>query len=128
MSFKGYELISLCGFGKRNEPGYWETYSQILVLPVKLKQYQSSKQFWGLNEDDILILLQKCNYLDSGIREMSFVGLVVKNIDATDFVEIEMNEIGVVKFNPDVEVGSVVRIKGLDTNEFIKSYLKINGL
>jgi len=128
MNFEGYELVSLCGFGRRDEKGYWETYSQYLVMPAKQEQYQSLKQFWELSDNDALILLQKCDYLDSGIRDMSFVGLVAKKVDVTDFVEIEMNKIGVIKFNPGVDVGSVVRIKGLDTGTFIKSYLKRLGL
>ena len=127
MDFKGYELISLCGFCERDKPGYWETYSQNLILPDKQKQLQSFKELWALNENDVFILLQKCNYLDSAIREMSFVGLVAKKIDVTNFVEIEMNKFGVIKFNPDVNDGSVVRIKGINTNEFIKSFLKVNG-
>ncbi|MEA1988954.1 MAG: hypothetical protein U9N57_07090 [Pseudomonadota bacterium] len=128
MSFKGYELISLCGFGKREEKGYWETYSQNLVLSDKEKQYKSLKQLWDLNDDDIFILLQKCNYLDSGIREMSFVGLAAKKTDAEEFEEIEINGLGVIKFNPNVDSGTVVRIKDIETSDFIQSYFKLNRI
>lgn len=126
--FKGYELISLCGFGKREEKGYWETYSQNLVMSDKQKQYQSLKQSWDLNDDDILILLQKCDYLDSGVREMSFVGLVAKKTDAQEYEEVEINELGVIKFNPNVDAGTTIRIKEVKTHDFIQSYFKLNRI
>ncbi|GAB6071032.1 hypothetical protein JCM30760_21290 [Thiomicrorhabdus hydrogeniphila] len=126
--FEGYELISLCGFGKREEKRYWETYSQNLVMSDKQKQYQSLKQYWDLNDDDVFILLQKCNYLDSGIREMAFVGLVAKKTDAKEFEEIEINDLGALKFNPNVDSGTVIRIKEVETYDFIQSYFKLNRI
>lgn len=123
IDFSGYELVSLCGYGDRRSSDYWESYTLNLGMSSR-EVYDEWKTFWNIEPGEYLVVLQKTDYYDQGIRDAEHVGLVVRKQSSDKYVDIELNNRGVVIFNPQVEKGTVVRIKGTDTAGFLESYFR----
>lgn len=133
MEFENYELVSLDAIGQPSEKYYWDSYTYAhwgLPFSDPNQWYEQLKISFKTNEADVLIVLQKCFRWGETTEQSSFWRIVARKFESTpeDIVEIEETKNKVLLFNSDVLEGSVIRIKGVQTSEFLKNYFEVNSL
>lgn len=131
-NFEGYELVSLSSIGHKGEKAYWDSYSYRLYLPFSNTDewYKELKTALSFPKEDILITLRKCFRWGEPTEYMEYWSIVARKFESEPihFVEVDIGKNNVLLFNSGVKENSVVRLKGLETCEFLKQYFQLNKL
>ncbi len=130
MNFENYELVSLSPIGQVGTKGFWDSYSYKMWLPNVDRNlwYEELKELLKFDDEDIMIALQKCFRWGETTEYGECWSIVARKFDSEPqkFIEIEALSNNVLQFNSEVIEGSVLRIKGVKTVDFLKEYFEIN--